>query len=141
MTKLKLLFILSLGILGVLIAFTVVRPLATGRQYSEVARAHLLHRENESIVEFSILNNEDREIDYTICALVDGREDIANIRVPCGRIFPYVYHISPAGITDPVVSFTIYKEGESTPFEQVTYYLSETGIIAHDSEQRVQEKK
>lgn len=123
MSKYRVVYIVSLVILGVLIVFTIFRPMATGEEYTEVAREHLLQTENEYIIEFHIMNHEGEDKKYTINVLMDGELYSKEILVPDGRIFTYVHHVQPDRIIEPNVRVTIYKEGEDTPFEQITYYI------------------
>jgi len=123
MSRAKITYIASLVILGVLIAFTVFRPMVTGEEYSEVQRAQLLEAEDQSIVELHIINHEGKDQNYTITVEVDGKQYNESVLIPDGRIFTYIHHIYPDRVSDGDVSFAIYKEGEATPFEEVTYYL------------------
>ena len=123
MSRLKIIYIVSLVILGVLIAFTVFRPMAVGREYSEVQRAQLLEAENEYIVEFDIINHEGEDKNYTINVLIDGKQYNESVLIPNGRMFTYIHHIHPNSLTEGDVRIAIYKEGEATPFEKATYYL------------------
>ena len=123
MPKFRIVYIVSLLILGMLVVFTIFRPMATGEQYSEVARESLLQTENEYIIQFDIINHEGKETDYTITALIDGEQYTHAVSIKDGRKFTYIHHIYPDQLTEDDVSFTIYKEGEDSPFEQITYYI------------------
>ena len=123
MSRAKIIYIASLVILGVLIAFTVFRPIAVGGEYSEVQRAQLLETENKWIIQFDLINHEGRDQNYTITMVVYGKQYNTSVLIPDGRIFTYIHHIYPDTITEGDVRFTIYKEGEATPFEEATYYL------------------
>jgi len=123
MSRLRIIYILSLVVLGVLIAFTVFRPMAVGKEYSEVQRAQLLETEDQWIIEFDIINHEGRGQNYTITVLVDGKQYNESVLIPDGRIFTYIHHIYPDRITDGDVRFAVYKEGEATPIEEETFYL------------------
>ena len=124
MSKLKINFIISLVILGVLIGFIVLSPLTAEVKYSEVSKAQLLQRENDYIIEFRLMNHEGEVQNYTITGLIDGKSYIKNVRLSDGRVFTYIHHIQPDRIDDGNVSFTIRKEGEDIPFEQINYYLN-----------------
>ena len=123
MSKLRIVFIASLIVLGVLIALTVFRPMATGEEYSQVQRAQFLEREDEWIIEFDIINQEGKDTNYTIKVLTDGKQYTESVLIRDGGIFTYVHHFYPDRLTKNEVSFAVYKEGESTPVEQVTYFL------------------
>ena len=123
MSRRKILYIVSLVILVVLVGFTVIRPMAAGRGYSEVQREQLLQAEGEWIIQFNIINHEGEDKNYTINALTDGKLHRQDVLIPNGATFTYVHHVYPERLTEGKVSFAFYKEGEATPFEETTYYL------------------
>ena len=124
MSKLRIFYILSLVILGLLLVSTVFRPMATSGGYSEVSREQLLQAEDEWIVQFDIINREGKDQRYTIGVSVDVDKPYKeNVLIPDGRMFTYIHHIYKHQITEGEVSFVLYKEGEDTPFEEITYYL------------------
>ena len=123
MSKLRILYILSLVVLGVLLVFTVFRPMASDRKYSEIQKEQLLQAEDQWIVQFDIINHEGEERNYTINILVDGKLHEQEVLIPDGRKFTYIHHVYTDRIIDGNVRLTIYKEGEATPFEEATYYL------------------
>ena len=123
MSKLRAFFIISLMILGVLLVLTVFRPMASGSDYSEVQRAHLLEREDQWIIEFDIINREGEDMSYTIKVLADGKLYTESVLIRDGGMFTYIHHFYPDRLTKNEVNFAVYKEGESTPVEQATYFL------------------
>ena len=123
MSKPRILYILSVVILGVLLAFTVFKPMVTGEEYSVVQREQLLEKEDQWIIELHILNNESKDTNYTINVLVDGDLTTDTIPIQPGRVFKYIAHIYKNKLDTGKVSLTVYREGEATPFEQATYYL------------------
>lgn len=123
MSKLGIIYIGSLGILAVLLVFTVFQPMATGDKYSEVQKEQLLETESEWIIQVDIINNEGRDQNYTINVLVDEILYTDSILIRDGAKFSYIHHIRRDTIINGDVSFTIYKEGEAAPFEKVIYYL------------------
>ena len=123
MSRLRIIYIASLVILGILLVFTVFRPVATSGEYSEVRRAQLLQTDDEWIIQFDLINHEDEKQDYTMAVLVDGKQYTEDVSILSGRVFTYIHRI-PRGTTGAGdVGFTIYKRGEADPLEQVTYYL------------------
>ena len=123
MPKLRIIYIASLVILGVLVVFTVFRPMATGGEYSEVQGTQLLEREDQWIVEFDIINREGKDTSYIIEVLSDGKLYTESVLLRDGKMFTYIHHFYPDGLTDNEVRFTVYKDGEATPVEQATYFL------------------
>jgi len=123
MSKLRAFYIISLMILGILLVLTVFRPMASGSEYSVVQRAQLLEREDQWIIEFDIINREGEDMSYTIEVLADGKVYTEGVLIREGGIFTYIHHFYPDRLTNNEVSFAVYKEGESTPVEQATYFL------------------
>lgn len=123
MSKLRIIYILSLVILGVLIAFTVFKPIATGKEYSEVQQEQLLQVGDQWIIKFNIINHEGKDVNYTIKVLVDEKLYNQPVLIKDGGVFTAIHHIYPDRLTEGEVSFAVYKEAEETPIEQATYYL------------------
>jgi hypothetical protein len=123
MSRLKIAYILSLAILGVLITFTVFRPVAMGGEYSEVQRAQLLEKEDRWIIEFHIFSHEAEDTNYDISVLVDEEQCVESIRLRPGELFKYIHHIYRDEPEGKDVAVSIYKQGEAIPFEKMTYYL------------------
>ena len=123
MSRLRIVYIASLIILGVLVAVTVFQPMVTGGKYSEVQREQLLQTEDEWIIRFDIINHEGIDQEYTITVVIDGKPYSQKVLVRDGKMFTYIQHIRYDRVTEGIVSFTICKEGEATPIEQATYYL------------------
>ena len=123
MSRLRIIYIVSLVILAVLIVFTIFQPMATRGKYSEVQKEQLLETEGEWIIQFDIINHEGKDQYYTINILVSEKLDTKSVLIRDGAKFSYIYHFRPDLETDGDVSFTIYKEGEANPFEQVIYHL------------------
>jgi len=121
--KFRIIYIASLVLLGALVAFTVFQPMVGGEQCSEVQRAQLLEREDQWIIEFDIINREGEDTDYTIEVITDGEQYTESVLIRDGGVFTYIHHFYPERLTQNEVSFAVYKEGESTPIEQATYFL------------------
>ncbi len=119
----KIFYIFSLVILGILVSFALVRPAATSEQYSEVSRGHLLKTDEGYIIAFDIMNHEGVETRYTIKGSLDNNQYSEDVLIPDGRMFTYVHHIYTERLTEGNVNLSIYKVGQTTPFEQVNYYL------------------
>lgn len=123
MSKLRIFYIISLVILGVLVAITVFQPLGGGEEYSTVGGEALLQTEDEWIIQFDIINHEGSDQRYIITAVDDGKSYSEAVLIQDDKMFTYIHHIRRDMVTEGVASFTIYKEGEEVPFEEVTYYL------------------
>ena len=124
MSKLRIVYTLSLVIVGVLLVFVFFSPITGGEQdYSVVQREHLLEKEDQWIIELHLLNYEGKETEYTINVLVNDELCTESIRLRHTELFKYVHHIYKDRLDKGEVSLAIYKEGEGTPFKMATYYL------------------
>ncbi len=122
MSKLKIFHILSIVILVALIGFAVFNPIATGAKYSEVQREQLLRTEDEWIIQFSIINHEGQDTEYTINVSVAGKQYNEQFLLEDGGKYTYTHHIR-RDMASSKASFSIYKKGEESPREQTNYYL------------------
>lgn len=122
--KLRIFYIASLLILGVLLVFAVFRPVATVLKHSEVQREQLLERDNEYIIQLVIINNEGEDKQYTINIFSGSYQHNQEVLILDGRRFTLMHHVRRDQLTEGSVNIAIYKKGEPIPFEQVTYHLS-----------------
>ncbi len=123
MSKLRIIYILALVLLGVILVFTVFRPMTTGEEFSEVSRESIIQSDDQWIIQLDIINHEGEEQNYTINIWVDGKPSTESFAVEEGKMFTYIRHIYKDQITKGEVSFTVYREGEGSPIKQVSYYL------------------
>ena len=123
MEKIKIVYVISLVILAVLLVLAFYHPITSELEYSSVQRAQLLERDTERIIQFDIINHEQKDMNYTIVVTVDEKNYTENVLIRKGGMFTYIHHIYPERITKGEVSFVVYKEGELAPIEEVTYYL------------------
>jgi len=122
MSRLRIILIASFVILGVLLVFTLFRPVAS--ETTQLTRESTILTGDEWITQFDIMNHEGRDITYII-NWSSGESRLTQIvSVLDGEVHRHVYHAYPETVTDGKVHLTIYKEGEATPFEDTTYYIS-----------------
>ncbi len=128
MSRLRIILIASLVVLVVLLVFTVFGPMVQGEKHSEVVRESIIQTEDEWIIQFGIFNREGADTSYVINWSTGG--EIYNSKtasVADGRIFTNIHHVYPHTVKEGKVKLEIYRQGESTPFEQSTYYVSFNG--------------
>ena len=105
----------------------IVRPvfllIPKGERFTEVQRDQLIERENVWIVQFDIFNNEGEDTSYTINVLVNERPYTQQVSIRSGRKFTYIEKIYKDTFEGGEVSFAVYKEGESAPIEETTYFV------------------
>ncbi len=119
----RLIFVVSLAILGVLVGFALIRPATAGQEYSEVSREQLIRVANDYVVQFDIMNHEGEDRMYSINVSINGNKYSQDILILNGKKFTYAHHVYSEQLVNKDVSFAVYKEGESQPFEQITYHL------------------
>jgi len=124
MEKSKFVYIGSLLILSILLVLAFYHPITAESKYSEVQRAQLLEKGNERIIQFDIINHEQKDVNYSILVTVDEKKYTEDVLIRKGGKFTYIHHIYPERLTEGDVTFVVYKEGESQPIEEVTYCLN-----------------
>jgi hypothetical protein len=121
-SKLRLIFVLSLIILaGVFIATVYFIP--SSQSDTESRRVQIIQGENEWILQYDIINNEERDTKYTIYVTVDDAVYKDSTMVKPGKRYTYIHHIYPQQLVKGMVTLALYEEGEAKPVEQATYYI------------------
>ena len=121
MTRLKVIYIASFLVLAVLLVFFVVRPLMTGGEYSEVSEESVVRGEYEWVIQFDIMNREGRDMDYVVTWSSGEYMYSEDVSIKDGGIFTYRQHVYPHTVKEGRVTRSIYRQGESAPFEQTSY--------------------
>jgi hypothetical protein len=124
-SRLRILYILSLVVLGALLVNAVLRPMATGGKYSEVQREGLLETDVGWVLQFDISNYEGEDKDYTVNVSVDGQLSTVTTSIKNGGTFTYIrdIHEDMLDCRRCQVYIAVKKQGEEIPFEEATYYL------------------
>lgn len=123
MPKVKILYIASAAILGVLLILTVLHPLEFSNRYSEVQRSQLLQLDAKYALQFNIANHEGKDTNYTINIFIDEVPSSLAVCVQDEGAFTYTKYLDQNKLTDGVVRLTVYKEGDTTPVEDITHHL------------------
>jgi len=124
MSRYRVIFIASLIILGVLLVLTVFRPMVSDEKFSEVSRESIIQQEDQWIIQIDIINREGETTSYTINWSTGGETRSQRVSIKDGRTFTYIHYVYPDAVKEGKVNLEIYKEGNPTPFEQTTYYIS-----------------
>jgi hypothetical protein len=122
--RLRLIFILSLIVLAGLFV-SIVYFLPSRDSYSETKGVHIIEAENEWILQYDIINNEERDIEYTIVVTVDDIVYTDSTVVKPGKSYTYIHHIYPQQLHEGKVSFASYQEGKPEAIEQATFNLTQ----------------
>ena len=123
MLKLRIIFVASLLVLGVLLAFTLFRPITLGQKFETLIRESVIQGEDEWIIQINIINKEDKITDYTIEWSAGGETYTERVSLKDDGTFTSIQHVYPETVKEGEINLTIYKAGEPTPFEQSTYYI------------------
>ncbi|MBI2831431.1 MAG: hypothetical protein HYX79_04150 [Chloroflexi bacterium] len=123
MNKLKIFYVITIILLGLLLVSTMSRPINSDVKYSEVQRRQLVQAEGEWILKFDILNREGKDTNYTINSTVGNRPYVEYVTIQDAGMYTYVQHVRPGNPEEKGLSFAVYKEGEGSPFEEATYSL------------------
>ncbi len=123
MSRFKLVYIVSLVVLGTLVGFALVRPAATAGEYSEVSQEQLIRTDTEYLIELQIANHEGRDTSYSIEVVFSESRSRQDVTIPDDNSYGYRYHIDPARLTGEAVNVSVFKEGQDSPFEEITYRL------------------
>ncbi len=123
MSKLRIVFVVSLAILGVLVVFTVFRPMVLGEKFSTVFRESIIKTEDEWIIQCDIINREGEDTSYIIEWSSGGERYTQKVLIRDGKKFTSIYNFYPRTVKDGQAHLAVYKEDEDTPFEEVTYYI------------------
>ena len=122
LSKLRLIFVLSLIILaGLFIATVYFIP--SSQSDTESKRVQIIQDENEWILQYDIINNEERDTKYTIYVTVDDAVYKDSTMVKPGKRYTYIHHIYPQQLVKGMVILALYEEGKAKPVEQATYYI------------------
>lgn len=124
MSRLRIIYLVSLVILGALIISIIYVSLQRSEvKLSEVQRSLLVETEDESIIDFQLVNKEGKDMYYTLSISANGEPYTSTFLVKDGRVLGFRYHIYPEMLTEGQVTFAVYREGESVPIEKTTYYI------------------
>ena len=124
MSKLRIIYILSIVALGVLVVFTVFKPMTSEEKFSEVTRESVIKQEDKWIIEISLINREGKIANYIINWTTGDNTYSERVAIKDGRVFTYIHYVYPDAVIDGEVKLEIYKEGETIPFEETTYYVN-----------------
>ena len=122
MSRLRLIFVLSLVILAGVFILTIFF-IPSGQSYTESRRVQIIGGGDEWILQCDIINDEERDIKYTIFITVDDAVYKDSTVVKPGKTYTYIHRMYPQQLKEGKVTFALYEEGKAKPIEQVTYYI------------------
>ena len=81
--------------------------------------------EDQVIIQFTITNQESRDLNYTVAFNINNMQDNHSICVLNGRSFSGKYHVYPEENEKTNITFIIYHEGELEPFMKKTWLIQD----------------
>ena len=123
MPRLKLIYIASLILLGLVAALTIFKPLATGTHYTELQRESLLKNDREWVLQFDLINRDDSATTYLIKVDRDGRVYNDQVTLAAQREYTYIQHLPRREGADRNLDVAIYSQGRGQPVETLHYNL------------------
>jgi hypothetical protein len=121
---LKVIYILSLAVLGVLLILTFFQPRATGKEYSTVQKEQVIKTKNGWDIQFELVNVQEENNTYEINEMLDtGVSYRGSVTIPGGGAYVFTHHIYSDDVVEGKVNYLIYKNNELEPVEKLTYFL------------------
>lgn len=124
LSPVKKVYILSLAVLGVLLAVTFFRPIATGKEYSTVQKEYIVKTDQGWLIQYNLVNTGETDRSFTVLEAVDSVDICSEtVQIPAGGTYVYNHHLFSEHVSQGKVSFTIYRDQEKDPVETLTYHL------------------
>ncbi len=122
----KIVYLLSLVVLGALLVAVFIRPAVTGNECSAIQKEQLIKTPEGWIVQFDLFNQEKSATSYDVEFQGDKNQIFREpVLIAAESSYTYIRHIKSAAVADGKVKIRIYKDGETTPFENATLVLNE----------------
>jgi len=120
-------YLASFVILGVLVVLALSGPLTSIEKFSTICRESAIKdkENNQWIIQFDIMNKEGKDTSYLIELSTGGEVYYSQpVLVRDGGQFTIVHHVYPETAKEGKINLKLYKEGEDTPFEDLTYGIN-----------------
>lgn len=121
--RFKLIYVVSLTILGLLVGLAMVRPAATSSEYSAVARESVVKTGSGYVVQLNIINHEGRVTVYTVKESYGDYHYENTVQIDKGATYSYKHVVGASLLNGGALKLAVHKEGQTAPFEELVYYL------------------
>ncbi len=122
LSGLRLIFLLSIVILAA-VFIAIIYLIPSELNYAESKNIQIIDGQEQWILQYDIVNDQQNDISYTIEVTIDGIVFTDSAVVEPGKTYTYIRHIDPGQVSTGEVSLTLYQGEMATPVEQVTYYF------------------
>ena len=120
----RVVYIVSLVVLGILTCFLFIHPFTKGNKYDTVQKEQLLKTKDGWIIQFDLINSTEKDIRYSIKIGGNNVQPYEESVIVRSRgVFTYIHHIQKSTFADKKLNISIFREGAKKPFETATYYL------------------
>ena len=92
MSRLKIIYIASLILLGLMVSLTVFKPLVKGAHYNDVQQESLIKNDQEWVLQFSLINNDTGAETYQVNVDKDGQLYQDEVTVAGQGEYTYIQH-------------------------------------------------
>lgn len=127
MNKLKLLYSILVIAVVVLIAFAgysvLHQSISSQDEPATITSQAIIDVEKYSIFHLEISNREGHDINYKICILFDNLTRCFWQQIRDEKMFTYKRYFRPEENREKELTILIYREAESEPIENATYYV------------------
>ena len=125
-SRYKIVYLLSLVVLGALLVAAVFWPAATGNECSAIQKEQLIKTPEGWIVQFDLFNQEKSDTRYDIEFQGDKNQVFRElVLIAAESSYTYVRHIKSDAVEEGKVQIRIYRDREKIPFENATLLLKE----------------
>ena len=138
---LRAVYAVSVVLLAVLALVTLASPLLLPALRRELAtlpdagKIQVLAKDGEWVLQYNLLNGAEIPAAFTFEVAGSPAESGAaprvlhtsSVRVDAGKTYVFIYHLLPAQVPDGTVRFTLQRDGESAPLEELTLHLPANG--------------
>jgi hypothetical protein len=127
MERLKLIYIALVATVLILIALTgfsgiyqsIVRP----NESATFTTQAMVEAESYKVFEYEILNREGQDTNYKICVFFGNTQRCFWQPIKHGRSYTYKRYFYPSGADPSRLTITVYKENNTEPIENATYFI------------------
>jgi len=122
-SRLKIIYIASLILLGLLVSLTVFKPLAKGAHYNDVQHESLIKNDQEWVLQFNLINDNTSAKTYQVSVDKDGEVYQDQVTVAGESEYTYIQHFLRQPGKDHTLDAAIYPQGSNQPIERLHYNL------------------
>jgi len=123
-TFLRIVYIFSLFVLGVLIVYTFFRPLAASQEYSAIQKEHLIKTQDGWVMQFHLINQSNEAVMYILKVILNNDHSFEeSVFIEAKKDFSYERTIRADMVQEKRIRIVVFKEEETSPLDEAVLYL------------------